>query len=348
MLKPNAPSELSRVPYEKIDSRNQPKESGEAAGRRLIETTYDLEIPESCTDWAFLGEVWRVGSLTFARFEAPQHTLTRGPRHILQNPGRYLKLQLFEQDEGWFEGADGRFEVAVGVMCVIDQSRPYVQRMPSGRHLSVFVPHAAVGYDPAASPPFIGLRPADFQGRILGRTLVNLFDALPDLRQDEAALVEAILVSTCQHVLKPAASEPTTGRIRSDRKRRIEKIIEQNLNDPELGVESIMASIAVSRATLFRQFEVHGGVASYIRKRRLHRAFGLIAGSGRHRGAVRSAWQACGFRNDADFSRAFKKEFGHAPSEVLGLWLSLSARDPGSAGSGENASKGIAGTSFIG
>jgi AraC-like DNA-binding protein len=54
---------------------------------------------------------------------------------------------------------------------------------------------------------------------------------------------------------------------------RIRQHIESRLSHPDLSAESVASHFGLSRASLYRLFAPLGGVAEYIRSRRLHRAF---------------------------------------------------------------------------
>ncbi|MGT2493518.1 hypothetical protein ACU4GD_31100 [Cupriavidus basilensis] len=48
--------------------------------------------------------------------------------------------------------------------------------------------------------------------------------------------------------------------------------VEANLHDPDLSPDSVLASLHLSRASVYRLFEHEGGLAAYIRSRRLRMA----------------------------------------------------------------------------
>jgi len=62
--------------------------------------------------------------------------------------------------------------------------------------------------------------------------------------------------------------------------RRARKFVEQNLCDEALSATLLCAQLRVSRSTLYRLFEPLGGVAQYIKERRLARVHELLARAG--------------------------------------------------------------------
>ena len=99
--------------------------------------------------------------------------------------------------------------------------------------------------------------------------------------------------------------------------------IERNLHLNDLSITTICGAIGLSRASLYRLFEHHGGVRAYIQERRLRRAaedLTSLALAHRYIYDIAFNW---GFSSEAHFSRAFKARFGLSPKQ---------ARDMGRAG----------------
>jgi AraC-like DNA-binding protein len=81
-------------------------------------------------------------------------------------------------------------------------------------------------------------------------------------------------------------------------------------------IRLVCRDFGLSRAALYRLFEPDGGLAGYIRERRLHRAFSmLVSPARRHWNMIDFAFE-CKFGSDATFIRAFRRHFGMTPGEV--------------------------------
>jgi AraC-like DNA-binding protein len=83
-----------------------------------------------------------------------------------------------------------------------------------------------------------------------------------------------------------------------------------------LSANSIAAEFGLSRASLYRLFGPAGGIAKYIRKARLSRAYQEITAaefSNRRIGFI--AYQL-GFKNVSAFSRLFHEVYGVTPGEA--------------------------------
>ena len=93
------------------------------------------------------------------------------------------------------------------------------------------------------------------------------------------------------------------------------RMVHQRLGWPTLGVDELCRDLAVSRSRLYRLFEPLGGVVHYIRQRRLLDAHTALADVDDRRPIVAIAAER-GFIDPAEFSRAFKREFGYRPSDA--------------------------------
>ncbi len=96
----------------------------------------------------------------------------------------------------------------------------------------------------------------------------------------------------------------------------IRREIEQGLGDRMLGPELLAARFGLSRAALYRLFEPLGGVGTYVRRRRLARAFHEVT-SPRHFheriGTIAYRW---GFTDLTNFGRRFRQAYEMTPREA--------------------------------
>jgi AraC-like DNA-binding protein len=79
--------------------------------------------------------------------------------------------------------------------------------------------------------------------------------------------------------------------------------------------DKLCREAAMSRSQLYRVVEREGGVANYIKRRRLSESFVLLSDVSRSVAVGKIAEALC-FSDAASFSRAFRREFGISPSEV--------------------------------
>ena len=96
---------------------------------------------------------------------------------------------------------------------------------------------------------------------------------------------------------------------------RARRFIQNNISSPDLNIDSLCKELAISRTRLYELFEVTGGVANYIRRRRLLTAHAMLADpTGSQK--IADIGLAIGIESSANFSRTFTQYFGYSPSSV--------------------------------
>jgi AraC-like DNA-binding protein len=96
----------------------------------------------------------------------------------------------------------------------------------------------------------------------------------------------------------------------------IRRYIDRNLTSVDLDADTIAKRFGLSRASLYRLFDPVGGIASYIRKARLKRAYQEVTSfefSDRRIGQIAFS---LGFRTVGAFNRQFHKAYGLSPREA--------------------------------
>ena len=103
-------------------------------------------------------------------------------------------------------------------------------------------------------------------------------------------------------------------------RRRIERFIEDNLQDHSLDALRIGQEFGISRSVIYRAFQTHGGLNRSILGRRLHRVRRLLLGGDERTIGVIAL--ANGFASPAHFNREFRRTFSATPTEVRSRqWL---------------------------
>jgi AraC-like DNA-binding protein len=148
----------------------------------------------------------------------------------------------------------------------------------------------------------------------------ELFAHAPAMTRSQAGLANRPTLELVAALLNgsPVDAEAAEA-VQSATLARVRRHIDEHLRSPGLSAESITRDLGLSRARLYRVFEPLGGVATYIRKRRLRRCLKDLADPAlRHRRISDIAWD-WGFPDQASFSRGFRAEFGTTPREARGL-----------------------------
>jgi AraC-like DNA-binding protein len=162
------------------------------------------------------------------------------------------------------------------------------------------VPHGS----PAAALIVGGLRLfAEHAGKLTAKEMDALADGLVELAVKSIAPLLPQIGGVDGG--KPLASFVT-----------IRRHIDRTLQSPTLSVDNLAATFGLSRASLYRLFEPVGGVASYIRKSRLNRAYQDIVAVEYSNQRIGPIAYRLGFKNLSAFNRLFKETYGISPSEA--------------------------------
>ncbi|MEO1020336.1 MAG: helix-turn-helix domain-containing protein, partial [Pseudomonadota bacterium] len=102
------------------------------------------------------------------------------------------------------------------------------------------------------------------------------------------------------------------------------------VDEPVVDVAAICARYGLSRATLYRMFADCGGVEALRTRLRLSHAFQVLWEAEPKRGFVRSVSTSLGFKDQAHFTRLFKRSYGIAPAEALGRSAERITNEPSS------------------
>ena len=167
-------------------------------------------------------------------------------------------------------------------------------------------------------------------GSLLRACLLSLADHVGEMGVDEfdalaggvADLVGRALLRHAVATGKLGASAPLASFIT------LRTFVDRNLTSPKLGPAMVGANFGLSRASVYRLFEPVGGLASYIRKRRLQRAYEEITAPGLSNRRIGPIAFSLGFQNLSAFSRAFRDAFGVTPGEARKAALALDGAGP--------------------
>lgn len=96
----------------------------------------------------------------------------------------------------------------------------------------------------------------------------------------------------------------------------LQQYIEDNLSEPDLGVDALCARFRMSRATLYRLFKDLGGVRDYIQRRRLMGCFRALTTRANMSRGIFDVALDYGFSSPSHLATRFRQHFGMSPSEV--------------------------------
>jgi len=125
------------------------------------------------------------------------------------------------------------------------------------------------------------------------------------------------LVATLESAIARARPRRSHGNVPDDVLRdRLRSMVESHLADGRLGPDYLAGTLGVSRRRLYQLGEDElGGVAGYIRDRRMARGRDLLRSADRRWARIGDIALACGYPDPAHFSRVFSRAHGVNPRE---------------------------------
>lgn len=152
---------------------------------------------------------------------------------------------------------------------------------------------------------------------LLSEYLSTLAGLLPNISVGEVSSITNATIAMVRACTSRSADSVAAaqGPIMATRFEIARRYIEENLNSAELTSERVQARLAVSRRQLYKIFEGQGGVAAYIRSRRLNACHAALSRAEETR-SIGVVAAEHGFNDAAQFSRQFRAEFGYSPRDA--------------------------------
>ncbi len=154
--------------------------------------------------------------------------------------------------------------------------------------------------------------------RMLGGMLPRMVASADDISAEDTPRLETALSSMLTACLMGLETRPASTRqqLEAARRARVIALVDAALSEAELSPAMLVKRSGISRSELYRCFAPIGGIARVIQRRRLRQAYrDLMRADGP--ASVSRIGEAVGFYDPSRFTRAFRREFGCTPSEVL-------------------------------
>ncbi len=280
---------------------------------------YDVVKPKAAAPDAFHMDLatWNLGPMVAVQAEFGPREQSRSRRKIRGDQLDHFRLILQMRGALRVDANGKQVEVAPGQMLLTDMARPETYSTDAGESIVLFLPRDLV--DEALS------RPLDLHGLVpVGSTASLLGDHLRAVARHASGMTireaRAVATSTVQLIAgaleaTPAARERARPVMESTLLRQICRYVDLHLSEPGLSAEQICKAFKMSRATLYRLCAPLGGIAAYVKERRLERVHALLASAGKRPYLVRLA-DDHGFSSAGQLSHAFKERFGYSPSDA--------------------------------
>jgi AraC-like DNA-binding protein len=265
--------------------------------------------------------LWALGSFAMSRTTSPAVRLARTTNHLKHEPVDHWLINYCPHSVHTTFTAGVSTEVPAGVpfLWSLGQSAAteFTQERTHVERIQFLLPRDAFGDIASALDGALGSALNTPLGLLLGdymvaleRHLEEMTEAdLPRLRDAVAAMVGAAVAPTAERVAV-ARRQIDLGHME-----RVRKVVRQHLRTPTLKPATLCRLVGMSRSSLYRLLEAKGGIAQYIQQQRLLEAHSFLDDPGNRRSITAVADELC-FTDVSSFSRAFRREFGYAPSDA--------------------------------
>lgn len=305
-----------------FDTTDLPARARYAAWRTLISAVFEPSPApgQDMGDMRAQARSVHFGQALLVEAAAQAQHFTRSRRLVATEGLDHYLIQVYRR--GICEGVYGEVQnrVRPGDIKVIDLARPFHSLNSGFNNITLTIPRSALAPLLAHPDRMHGrvLPHEDPMARVIGRHIQALSDTAADMDPVQAAGIASATVRLVAACLGPNARscEEVAPQKAAAVGQAIRHFIEQNLASPELTPDALARRFNVSRAQLYRLFAVEGGVAAYVRARRLERCFQIMSSPAGATRPIGETGLRFGFGSEAHFSRVFRRTFGITPSEV--------------------------------
>jgi len=310
--------ERTLIPNLRFSTENIRREEQFDAWCDFTASMCDLEaIAPPSQGFAASADSYRLGALQMTSFELSPMNF-RYTRDIVRRSGfDHWCISVVTRGPVGYESRESEFKVAAGELILHSYASPFSGVMDKTNYSGVFFTRddfwdIADQLDRAAHQLVTG--PMSW---ILRDFLVSVANRADGLTLGEASavgdafgqLMRAMIAGT------PTALERAQAPIAAVQFDRARRHINANLQSPQLTADQICVQIGVSRRQLYYLFEEQGGVATYIRNRRLAACYAALSKTSDGR-LVSSIAYEHGFTNLSSFYRQFQARYGFSPTDA--------------------------------
>ncbi|MGJ7506085.1 helix-turn-helix domain-containing protein [Variovorax sp. GT1P44] len=313
------PAHAPALPHMRFDSSATSPHEALDYWRGSLSQSWEMSMADEADAADFHADVsiWRMAELLVGTASfGPSQMRMRRERNIQSDQLDHYRIILMRDGQFRYDAGGKQAMLAPGRFVITDMAQPESSESCC-RSAVLYIPRDTL--DQALPKPMRlhGLSPDNACAQLLADHLLALLRALPDTAPAELPSLSAATVGLVAASLAPTAIDPHTTGVAIDGAllRRARRCIEEQLADSDLGAQHLCTTLRVSRSTLYRLFEPLGGVAQYIKERRLARVHQILSQASGRQPIARLA-EDHGFKSPAHFSKAFRVQFGYSPSEV--------------------------------
>lgn len=264
---------------------------------------------------------WNIQDAVLTDFSLSPHHWDRSRARIGRDGLDMFMVELFIK--GGCVGRNGGISARAGDVLIHDMAQPEDLLNESSETLGILLPRRLLAPQ-LRSPDANSLRvlPAgDPLCTLLRAHLMALRAYMPSLTLAQARAIMPATTQLAAAAINSMIKDEQTGAIRMAIVHHICKYIDEHIFDPNLEPEAIALRFSMTRRNLAYLFETYGGVASYIRRKRLALVYAALSDPRRRGQSIEEIARSHGFVQYRSFAMAFQKQFELSPREARALKL---------------------------
>jgi len=314
----------------RFSTLNLPESEQFDAFRQLMSFAYEVDTIDGSPPPRFAASlaVWPFGPLKLGTEQIDPHALRRTVARAAIDGFDHYSVILVRKGIVERDISDSCAPIRAGRPNIHDASQPLaVRTCTQTLSLTLSMPRDMLAKILPDHADLHGQVLEGVTGKLFSLHLQMLVRSLPRLKQEEAPALARATVDILAACLAPSrgAVERARAPIEVALLAQARRYVEPHVHRRDLTPERIGQAIGVSRSTLYTLFEPHGGVAAYVRSRRLARIHALLSDP-HNRESIRDLALRHGFVSEAHFSRAFRQAYGYPPREVRASFGRLAPR----------------------
>jgi AraC-like DNA-binding protein len=261
---------------------------------------------------------WMLDGFTLSRVSAPPVNGRRTRTHIRRNPVDHWVVTFYRRGDTRIEMPTSTLEPGLGLPFIVSLGDEVsTQRCNDNDRVQL---HLGRDRFQSLAPMLDAARGHSLDtasGRLLADYMLLLERNLPALTPQDAPSLRSAVQAMIEACLAPSAQRmiDASGQINVTLMERVRRAVGKHLRSPSLGPDKLCRETAMSRSQLYRVLEGEGGVARYIKRRRLSESLIILCDEATAFPIHKIAEMLC-FADASAFSRAFRQEFGMTPGEV--------------------------------
>lgn len=299
------------------------------AWREAIQGVFMVEpvAEETLLNFETSLESYMLGSMMISRTISTTQTFRRTAENIASHAADYLMIEIMQEGSHVLETEKGEKRVQTGDIVLYDMQQEYAfkaQGVFNGTRYQysdmdfVFPLDSIRPLVPHIEHLHRHVIPKDtLLNSLLSNHLLTLYDQLPQMTREVVATVSQC---TAELIAGLLCIDPQLELATHDNKEKnqlaiIYGLIMDNLDSPALNIDFFCRELNMSKSSLYRMCEPYGGIMKMVRVRRLRTAYNILMEPSPPQ--ITQLAMQCGYSSLDSFTRAFKKEFGFNPSELL-------------------------------